>query len=98
MKVILIERPFLADLAVGAPYENNGAVYIFLGSSNGLLAKASQRIAAPSSNSLTDPTSAPTHMFGYGLSKGVDIDGNKYLGKPHTSSLPELNKLKAYNI
>lgn len=72
-------------MAVGAPYENNGAVYIFLGSANGLLAKASQRITAPSSNSLTDPSMAPTHMFGYGVSKGVDIDGNNYLGIPHTS-------------
>lgn len=66
-----------ADLAVGAPYEGNGAVYIFLGSINGLLAKASQRIDAPSS--LTRPS-----MFGYAVSRGVDIDGNKCLGKLHT--------------
>lgn len=53
-----------------------------MGSANGLLSKASQRIVAPSSNSLT---AAPTLMFGYGVSKGVDIDANNYLGKPHTS-------------
>lgn len=30
------------DIAVGAPYEGRGAVYIYLGSKNGLIAEASQ--------------------------------------------------------
>lgn len=64
---------FVVDLMVAAPFEGNGAVYIYLGSSNGLSHKPSQRIAASSFPGQLD------HMFGHGLSKGADIDGNHYL-------------------
>lgn len=56
------------DLAVGAPFEDHGAVYIFLGGPNGLSEKASQR--------LTPENGVGMMMFGHGISKGFDIDGN----------------------
>ncbi|XP_044738082.1 integrin alpha-PS3-like [Chrysoperla carnea] len=61
------------DVAVGAPYEDGGrgAIYIYLGSANGLNVKYSQHIRARDIN---------LNLFGFGisLSKGVDIDGNFY--------------------
>lgn len=66
------------DIAVAAPFEDNGAVYIYHGSVNGLIAKASQRLVAPR-NDLTEPFTV--HMFGHGLSRGVDVDGNNFNGK-----------------
>lgn len=62
------------DLAVGAPFENNGVVYIFLGGLYGLSNTASQRISAPKQQL------AVHSMFGYSLSKGCDIDGNQFPG------------------
>lgn len=66
-----------ADLAVGAPYEENGgAVYIFLGSANGLSVAPSQKLFGPLLN-VGDPATKP--KFGHGVSKGADIDGNQYV-------------------
>lgn len=64
------------DFAVGAPYDGvneRGAVYIFHGSSNGPLPKASQVIFA-------EDLSGTEHMstFGFSLSGGIDLDGNQY--------------------
>uniref|UniRef100_A0A1B0DD26 Uncharacterized protein n=1 Tax=Phlebotomus papatasi TaxID=29031 RepID=A0A1B0DD26_PHLPP len=56
------------DLAVGAPYEGDGAVYIFLGSREGLQRKSVQKLTSPGGN----------HLFGYSISRGVDIDANGY--------------------
>jgi hypothetical protein len=64
---------------VAAPHEGNGAVYIFLGSAQGLSNKPSQKIVAPSE--LPNPFGDISSMFGLGLSKGVDIDANGYRGK-----------------
>lgn len=77
----------LLDLAIAAPFEENGAVYIYHGSSNGLSTKYSQRIAATTRGNLV-----PNQMFfGHGLSKGVDIDGNQYLdlaiGAPNSEAV-----------
>ena len=61
--------------AVGAPYELNGAVYIFRGQDNaqGVDIEFSQRIAAE------DLLTAGNLMsFGYSLSGGLDMDGNGY--------------------
>uniref|UniRef100_A0A182NA97 Uncharacterized protein n=1 Tax=Anopheles dirus TaxID=7168 RepID=A0A182NA97_9DIPT len=70
------------DIAVGAPFEDNGAVYIFLGSVNGLQSKPSQRLTAPPNELLS-----PQSMFGFALSRGSDIDSNGYndlaVGSPH---------------
>jgi hypothetical protein len=64
------------DLAVGAPFEEHGAVYIYLGSSNGLSQTHSQKIT-------TRQPFAEDYagfMFGHALSRGVDIDGNSFNG------------------
>ena len=68
------------DLAVGAPYEEidglrQGAVYIFLGSKDGLLLHYAQKVY-PSNLKLTDIAS-----FGASISRGGDLDQNSYNGK-----------------
>ncbi|GAB0091178.1 Integrin alpha-PS3 [Sergentomyia squamirostris] len=69
------------DLAVGAPYEDNGAVYIFLGNQQGLQRKSVQKIVSPGGN----------RLFGYSISRGVDIDHNGYgdvaIGAPDTETV-----------
>ncbi|CAG7785605.1 unnamed protein product, partial [Allacma fusca] len=58
-----------ADVAIGAPREKRGAVYIYRGSPRGL--KLSQK--------LTPEFIQPAVLgFGMGLSPGADIDGNLY--------------------
>lgn len=64
------------DVAIGAPYDGpkgHGAVYIFHGSKNGLLPKASQIIYAEDVSG-----SRPISTFGFSLSGGIDLDGNLY--------------------
>ncbi|XP_065084513.1 integrin alpha-PS3 [Ochlerotatus camptorhynchus] len=76
------------DIAIGAPFEENGAVYIYHGSPNGLQTKPSQRLVPPE-NGLMDPTAQP--MFGHAMSRGADIDGNGYhdlaIGSPNSESV-----------
>ncbi|CAG9785810.1 unnamed protein product [Diatraea saccharalis] len=57
------------DVAIGAPWENDGAgaVYIYRGNENGLSNQYDQRIYAEGARS-----------FGIALSKGYDVDNNKY--------------------
>ncbi|XP_033156513.1 integrin alpha-PS5 [Drosophila mauritiana] len=62
------------DLAVGAPFAGNGAVFIFLGSEHGLGDEPSQRLDAPS----REPGPYGDYMFGQALSRGSDIDGNGF--------------------
>ncbi|XP_052863834.1 integrin alpha-PS3-like [Anopheles cruzii] len=75
------------DIAVGAPFEGNGVVYIFLGSVDGLQSKASQRLTAPT-NELAWPGNA---MFGHAISRGTDIDRNGYndlaIGSPNAETV-----------
>ncbi|XP_053971338.1 integrin alpha-PS1 isoform X1 [Hylaeus volcanicus] len=59
------------DIAIGAPYENKGAVYIYLGSKNGIITVPSQVIHA-------DDMPEPLQTFGYSLSGGIDMDQNGY--------------------
>lgn len=61
------------DLAVGAPFEGDGAVYIFRGSAKGLIEKYSQRIT---SESLL--LARPMISFGSSLKGGMDMDDNGY--------------------
>ncbi|XP_062544042.1 integrin alpha-PS5-like isoform X2 [Armigeres subalbatus] len=61
----------IIDIAVGSPFEGNGAVYIFHGSSTGLLPKPSQVLKSPTSTTVQS-------MFGAAIAKAVDIDANKY--------------------
>lgn len=59
------------DIAIGAPYEGDGVVYIYLGSKAGLSQKPSQIIAARD-------IGRNLNTFGSSLSGGVDLDGNSY--------------------
>lgn len=64
------------DVAIGAPYDGpkgRGAVYIYHGSKNGLLPKASQIIYAEDVSKFS-----PVSTFGFSLSGGIDLDGNLY--------------------
>ncbi|XP_020800285.1 integrin alpha-PS3 isoform X2 [Drosophila serrata] len=75
------------DVAVGAPFAGNGSVFIYLGSERGLRDKPSQQLDAPSQQ----PSKYGTHMFGHGLSRGSDIDGNGFndfaVGAPNAEAL-----------
>jgi len=68
-------RVFLrVDLAVGAPYEGKGAVYIFRGSARGVLPAYSQRISARDFPGVTG-----LRAFGASLSSSAaDLDNNGY--------------------
>ena len=57
------------DLAVGAPYEGKGAVYIFHGGKKGIKETYSQRI----SGSDLRPS---LKTFGHSLASGIDLDSN----------------------
>ena len=60
------------DIAVSAPFENEGAVYIYHGSEAGIRNQPGQMI---SGNSFSPPISS----FGYSLSSSAsDLDDNKY--------------------
>ncbi|XP_076377738.1 multiple edematous wings isoform X2 [Megalopta genalis] len=59
------------DIAIGAPYEEKGTVYIYLGAKNGIITVPSQVIHA-------DDMPQPLQTFGYSLSGGIDMDQNGY--------------------
>ncbi|EDV55932.1 integrin alpha-PS3 isoform X2 [Drosophila erecta] len=75
------------DVAVGAPFAGNGSVFIYLGSENGLRDQPSQRLNAPSQQA----SKYGSHMFGHGLSRGSDIDGNGFndfaIGAPNAEAV-----------
>lgn len=62
------------DIAIGAPYEGNGVVYIYLGTKDGISLKPSQTISASDLGLITKPIKT----FGSSLSGGIDFDGNSY--------------------
>ncbi|XP_067213490.1 integrin alpha-PS1 isoform X4 [Linepithema humile] len=59
------------DIAIGAPYEGKGTVYIYLGSKNGIIKTPSQIIHA-------EDMPTPLKTFGYSLSGAIDMDHNGY--------------------
>ncbi|XP_050304300.1 integrin alpha-PS2 isoform X2 [Anthonomus grandis grandis] len=66
------------DFAVGAPYDgefNRGAVYIFYGSSKGVLEKYGQVIYA---EDMHTRSGLPINTFGFSITGGMDMDGNEY--------------------
>lgn len=65
--------PYVSDIAVGAPYEGSGAMYIFRGSAQGLIPDFSQRITASDLN-----LTSFSGTFGHSVSGGLDVDGNSY--------------------
>lgn len=75
------------DIAVGAPFAGNGAVFVYLGSAKGLRDQPSQRLNSPIGSGNT----YGQHMFGHGLSKGNDIDRNGFndfaIGAPNAETV-----------
>lgn len=69
-----INKDNFDDIAIGAPYEDNGVVYVYLGSAKGLNEKPSQIIK---SSDLGLGFSA-IKTFGSSLSGGIDLDNNSY--------------------
>jgi len=63
------------DLAVGAPLEGAGVVYIFRGSENGIPSQYSQRITAADVSRAVGLTSFG-HTFGH--TPNLDLDRNTY--------------------
>ncbi|KAM6966139.1 integrin alpha-3-like isoform 2-T2 [Tautogolabrus adspersus] len=59
------------DFAVGAPFHESGSVMIWTGSKDGVSTEPSQVIWGKT-------VSSGFRTFGYSLSGGVDVDGNKY--------------------
>ncbi|XP_054983529.1 integrin alpha-7 isoform X4 [Sorex araneus] len=57
------------DLAVGAPFDGDGKVFIYHGSSLGVVEEPSQ---------VLEGESVSVRTFGYSLSGGLDVDGNHY--------------------
>ncbi|NXP28079.1 ITA3 protein, partial [Scytalopus superciliaris] len=68
----ILKPPGVGDIAVGAPFEGYGKVYIYHSSAEGLQDKPRQVI----SGSDLGPTKIKT--FGYSLSGGIDMDANSY--------------------
>lgn len=69
-----IDRDGFGDFVVGAPYgglHGRGAVYIYHGSSAGVLEKHSQVIYA-------ENLEVPVQTFGFSVAGGLDLDGNHY--------------------
>ncbi|NWW51976.1 ITA3 protein, partial [Pedionomus torquatus] len=68
-----VDSAFLpTDIAVGAPFEGPGKVYIYHSSAEGLQDKPRQVISG------SDLGPASMQTFGYSLSGGLDMDGNSY--------------------
>ncbi|XP_078376333.1 integrin alpha-4-like isoform X2 [Oculina patagonica] len=59
------------DVAIGAPFEENGAVYVYHGSKDGINPTYKQKLAGSS----VDPG---LRLFGYSVAGDVDMDGNGY--------------------
>ncbi|KAM3933620.1 integrin alpha-7 isoform 1-T1 [Leptodactylus fuscus] len=64
-----LNRDGFKDIAVGAPFDGSGKVFIYHGSKTGLVTKPAQ---------VLDGISVGVNTFGYSLSGGLDIDGNSY--------------------
>ncbi|XP_071991205.1 integrin alpha-7 isoform X1 [Engystomops pustulosus] len=64
-----INQDGFKDVAVGAPFDGSGKVFIYHGSKAGLVTKPAQ---------VLDGISVGVNTFGYSLSGGIDIDGNAY--------------------
>lgn len=70
-----INKDDAEDIAIGAPYENDGVVYIYLGSKDGLSKTPSQVIRAAD---LGLKPNRKINTFGSFLTGGLDLDGNDY--------------------
>ncbi|KAK7119944.1 hypothetical protein R3I94_021690 [Phoxinus phoxinus] len=64
-----LDRDGYEDIAVGAPFDGDGKVFIYRGSSSGIDTKPSQ---------VLDGRNAGVKRLGYSISGGLDVDGNFY--------------------
>ncbi|XP_030632438.1 integrin alpha-7 isoform X2 [Chanos chanos] len=64
-----LDQDGYADIAVGAPFDGDGKVFIYRGSVSGIETKPAQ---------ILDGASAGVQRFGYSISGGLDMDGNLY--------------------
>uniref|UniRef100_A0A8D0HI28 Integrin subunit alpha 3 n=1 Tax=Sphenodon punctatus TaxID=8508 RepID=A0A8D0HI28_SPHPU len=67
-----INQDGFQDIAIGAPFEGAGKVYIYHSSSGGLVDKPRQVISG------AELSPSGIQNFGYSLSGGLDVDGNSY--------------------
>ncbi|KAM4031810.1 integrin alpha-3 isoform 2-T2 [Anomaloglossus baeobatrachus] len=65
-----INQDGFTDLAVGAPFDEMGKLYIYLSKSTGLQSEPSQIIDGDQVGGI--------QMFGYSVNGGMDVDGNSY--------------------
>ena len=63
---------------VGAPYEGQGAVYVYMGKVGGVSTQFSQKITPGDFPARS--LSRSLEGFGISLSRGVDVDKNSYPG------------------
>ncbi|XP_065080456.1 integrin alpha-PS5-like [Ochlerotatus camptorhynchus] len=79
-----INRDGYSDIAVGAPFEGNGAIYIFHGGPTGIEVKPSQILRYPSQF-------PGLSMFGAAIAKAVDVDENGFndivIGAPNDETV-----------
>lgn len=69
------------DIAIGAPYENDGegAVYVYLGNgAKGIVQPEAQKIRPSDLPMGLSGYRFPNASFGYAISGGVDLDGNGF--------------------
>ncbi|XP_075336630.1 integrin alpha-6-like [Odontesthes bonariensis] len=64
-----INQDGYGDIAVGAPYDGSGRVYLYCGSSDGINRKAAQVLS---------PGLKTINLFGYSLTGNLDVDDNQY--------------------
>ncbi|XP_066423864.1 integrin alpha-7 isoform X2 [Molothrus aeneus] len=64
-----LDRDGFEDLAVGAPFDGAGKVFIYHGSALGIVTRPAQ---------VLDGEAVGVSAFGYSLSGGMDVDGNLY--------------------
>ena len=70
-------RYYSIDVIIGAPYENSGqgAAYVYLGSSSGLVDRYAQKLVPVGLN-----LNLGVINFGRSFAAGIDIDANLYPG------------------
>uniref|UniRef100_A0A670J9B3 Integrin subunit alpha 3 n=1 Tax=Podarcis muralis TaxID=64176 RepID=A0A670J9B3_PODMU len=66
-----VDKDDFQDIAVGAPFEGSGKVYIYHSGAGGLIDKPQQVISG-------EDVGPGIKTFGYSFSGGMDVDGNSY--------------------
>nr|XP_056720598.1 integrin alpha-3 [Euleptes europaea] len=66
-----VDKDDFQDIAIGAPFEGSGKVYIYQSSSEKLFEKPQQVISG-------EDIGPGIRTFGYSFSGGMDVDGNSY--------------------